>query len=140
MITPARLTILLFVFALLACEKNTENAAPENDHLIGSWFNPQNNDSIVTYERSGGLVENDYGFSFKEDYTFIERKNAGWCGTPPISYADYNGTWSKKDSIIEITVGYWGGISDYTWKMVSVDETTLRIIRIEEEYHMENLP
>ena len=140
MMTPARLILLLFAFTIIACEKNTENSAPSNDHLIGSWFNPQYNDSIVTYERSEGLVENDFGFSFNEDNTFIERKNAGWCGTPPISYADYDGTWTKKDSIIEINVGYWGGTSDYTWKMVLVDETTLKIIRQKEDYLMENLP
>ncbi len=139
MMAPARLSILLFVFVLLACEKNNENLAANPDQLIGSWFNPHYNDSIVTYERSEGLVENDYGFSINEDRTFIERKNAGWCGTPPISYADYDGTWSKNDSIIEISVGYWGGTSEYTWKMVSVDETTLIIIRVEEVYHMENL-
>ena len=139
MMTPARLIILLLVLSLIACEKNNESAAAITDHLIGSWFNPQYNDSIVTYGRSEGLVDNEYGFSFKDDKTFIERKNAGWCGTPPISYADFDGTWSKKDSIIEITVDYWGGTSDYTWKLVSVDETNLVIIRVEEEYHMENL-
>lgn len=139
MMTPARLIILLFAISIIACEKNNENLASGPDQLIGSWFNPQSNDSIVTYERSEGLVENDYGFSFNEDNTFIERKNAGWCGTPPISYADFDGTWTNKDSIIEINVDYWGGTADYTWKMVSVDETTLIVIRIEEEYNMENL-
>lgn len=137
--TPARLIILLLVLSLIACEKNNENSAPSKDHLIGSWFNPQYNDSIVTFDRAEGLVDNEYSFSLKEDKTFIERKNAGFCGTPPITYADYNGIWSENDSIIEITVDYWGGTSDYTWKLVSVDESTLIIIRVEEEYHMENL-
>ena len=139
MMTPARLIILLFAFSIIACEKNNENAAPANDHLIGSWFNPQYNDSNVTFERSEGLVENEYGFSFNEDDTFIERKNAGWCATPPISYADFDGIWTKNDSIIEITVEYWGGNAEYTWKIVSIDEATLKIIRLEEDYNMENL-
>jgi len=138
MMTSARLIILLFVISIIACEKNNENLAANPDQLIGSWFNPQYNDSIVTYERSEGLVENEYGFSFKEDKTFIERKNAGWCGTPPISYADFDGTWSKIDSIIEITVDYWGGTANYTWKIVSVDEATLKIILREEKYNLEN--
>jgi hypothetical protein len=137
--TLARLIILLSVLSLIACEKNNENSATTTDHLIGSWFNPRYNDSIVTYERSQGLVENDYGFSFKEDFTFVERKNAGFCGTPPISYADFEGTWSENDSIIKITVDFWGGISEYTWKLEFVNKTTLIIIRVEEEYHMENL-
>ena len=139
MMTPARLIILLFAFSIIACEKNNENEAAINDQLIGSWFNPQYNDSIVTFERSEGLINNEYGFTFDEDNTFIERKNVGWCGTPPISYADFDGTWTKNDSIIEITVGYWGGTSEYTWKMVSVDEASLNIIRLEEDYNLENL-
>ena len=136
--TPARLIILLFALSIIACEQNNENAAAPTDHLIGSWFNPQYNDSIVTYERSEGLAENDYSFSINEDKTFIERKNSGWCGTPPISYADFDGIWSKNDSIIEITVDYWGGTAEYTWKVLSIDELTLRIIRIEEIYNLEN--
>ncbi len=139
MITPSRLIILLFAFSIIACEKNIENTAPENDHLIGSWFNPRYNDSIATFERSEGLVDNEYGFSFNEDNTFIERKNAGWCATPPIFYADFEGTWTKKDSILDITVGYWGGTADYTWKIVLIDESTLKIIRLKEEYPLENL-
>jgi hypothetical protein len=140
MMTPARLIILLFAFSIIACEKNTENSAPSNDDLIGSWYNPQYNDSIATFQRSEGLVDNEYGVSFNEDNTFIERKNAGWCGTPPISYADFDGTWTRNDSTIEITVGYWGGTADYTWRIAAMDEITLKIIRLEEEYHMENLP
>ncbi len=136
--TPARLILLLFAHLIIACEQNNENAAATTDQLIGSWFNPQYNDSIVTYERSEGLVDNDYSFTFKEDKTFIERKNAGWCGTPPISYADFDGIWSKNDSIIEITVDYWGGTAEYTWKILSIDDLTLKIKRIEEIYNLEN--
>ena len=139
MMTQARLIILLFALSMIACEKSNENLAANPDQLVGSWFNPQHNDSIITFERSEGLVENEYCFSFNEDMTFIERKNAGGCGTPPISYADFDGTWTKNDSIIEITVDYWGGTADYTWKMVTIDETALKITRQQEDYHMENL-
>jgi hypothetical protein len=139
MITIARLTILLVFLALLACEENLDNHAPDNDHLIGSWFNPQHNDSIVTYQRSEGLVENEYGFSFNTDFSFVERKNAGWCGTPPISYADFDGTWSRNDSILEINVDFWGGTTDYTWKILSADEKSLIIVRIKEVYHHEEM-
>ena len=136
--TPARLIIFLFALILIACEQNNENAAANADQLIGSWYNPQYNDSIVTYERSEGLVDNDYSFSINEDKTFIERKNSGWCGTPPISYADFDGIWSNNDSIIEITVDYWGGTAEYTWKIISIDAATLKIFRLEEEYNLEN--
>jgi hypothetical protein len=136
--TPVRLIIFLFAFSIIACEKNNENAAVNADQLIGSWFNPQYNDSIVIYKRSEGLVDNEYSFTFKEDKSFLERKNSGWCGTPPISYADFDGIWSNNDSIVEITVDYWGGTAEYIWKVVSIDDFTLVIKRIEEIYNLEN--
>lgn len=76
MSSKSRLIILMFAFAIMACEKNNENNAASNDLLIGSWVNPQYNDSIVIYESSEGLVDNEYGFSFNEDKTFVERENA----------------------------------------------------------------
>jgi hypothetical protein len=132
MMIPPRWMIFLLACSLFACEKNIENTPGNDDLLIGSWFNPQYNDSIVIFERSEGLVDNDYSFSFHEDHTFIERKNAGWCGTPPISYADFNGTWTRNDSIVTITVGYWGGMAEYIWKIVVIDEAKLEIIILEQ--------
>ncbi len=137
MINSCRLILPLFALAIMACEKTPENAAAGDDFLIGSWFNPQYNDSIVIYERSNGLVDNDYGFTFNEDHTFIERKNAGWCATPPIYYADFDGIWTRKDSILEITVGYWGGTAEYWWKILTIDEAILKIERVEEIYYLE---
>ena len=131
----ARSIVLLIVISLLSCEDKPENPAAGHDLLIGTWFNPQYNDSIVTYEKSNGLVENEYSFSFQEDFTFIERKNTGWCGTPPISYADFEGTWTRNDSFVKITVGFWGGTVDYRWKILSLDESALKIERLEEAYH-----
>lgn len=66
---------------------------------------------------------------------FIERKNAGWCGTPPIAYADFNGSWAKNDSLIDITVDYWGGVANYHWKIISIDNNNLILCKLKEEYH-----
>jgi hypothetical protein len=137
MSNSARLIILLFALGLIACETKELNLAGNEDQMIGSWFNPQYTDSIVRYERSEGLVSNEYSFSFNEDHTFIERKNAGWCGTPPISYADFEGTWTLNDSVIEISVGFWGGTADYQWKILSLNNEVLKIKREEEIYHHE---
>jgi hypothetical protein len=137
MMIPQRWMIFLLACSLFACEKNNENTPGTDVLLIGSWFNPQYNDSIVIYERSKGLVDNEYGFSFNGDNSFIERKNAGWCGTPPISYADFDGTWTRNDSIVEITVGYWGGTAEYSWKILAVDGASLKLERLDEIYYLE---
>jgi hypothetical protein len=138
MMRPSRLIILISALVIIACEKNNEKPAINDDLLIGSWFNPQYNDSIVTYESSERLIDNEYSFSFNEDNSFIERKNAGWCGTPPITYADFDGTWTRNDSILEISVGYWGGMADYRWKILSLDEVNLKTQSLEEDYILED--
>ncbi len=127
--------ILTLLAGLSSCEVDNVKSLPEADYLIGSWVNPQATDSIICYERSESLNEQEYGFTFLSGNAFIERKNAGWCATPPIYYADFEGSWSRDESVLEIAVGYWGGMARYRWEIISVDNTTLKIIRAEQEYH-----
>jgi len=95
---------------------------------------PDYNDTLVTFERSHSLISNKYGLSIKTGSDLVERKNSGWCGTPPIHYADFDGSWMVHDSIIYISVGYWGGLAEYEWKIVSLNPDYLTIKRIEERY------
>jgi hypothetical protein len=84
------------------------------------------------------LVDNEYGIVFNSDGNILERKNAGWCGTPPLIYNDFNGTWEIKDPTIKIHVAYWGGMADYSWKIITIDNNELNIVPIESIYHPNN--
>jgi hypothetical protein len=126
---------LLFPILLISCEKEQELIIENSNELTGSWINQVVNDSVMEYSKAETLKDNDYGFEFKPNQVFIERKNAGWCGTPPIAYADFEGTWQRQDSILIITVDYWGGTADYKWEIISVDENSLKIYKVSEEYH-----
>ena len=103
------------------------------DSLIGYWTNPMYEDntegkSIINYERSNALLDDFGGIRFLEDGTLIERKNAGWCGTPPIAYADYSGKWQiLNDDEIKINVAYWGGVEHRIIKIINITESTLKI-------------
>lgn len=122
--------ILLFV----GCEEKIETEQ-NSDSFIGYWISPQKSDSLVTYSKSNDLVENNYGIAFHSDGTLIERKNSGWCATPPIAYSDFEGSWIKSDSIINIEVGYWGGLARYQWKLVEIRDDKLVVYKIKEEYN-----
>jgi hypothetical protein len=126
---------ILTTLVLLSCKKESEPLKNETGYLIGNWINAQYDDTLVIFERSDSIKKDDYGFTFKPDHTFIEHKNSGWCGTPPIEYADFNGTYLKNDSVITIRVGYWKGLADYKWKIISVDTNYLSIQKIAEVYH-----
>ena len=69
---------------------------------------------------------------------FTERKNSGWCGTPPVVYSDYDGIWSEHDSLISVSTGFWGGTVDYQWKIVALDKDYLSLYIVKQEYKHEN--
>ena len=110
---------------MLSCKKDDVKLTEKQFNIVGNWINPEYQDSLVILEKSNILKLNEYGISFKADSMLVERKNSGDCGTPPITYGDFNGTWSQKDSIILIHVGYWGGTAVYKWKIISVGNNKL---------------
>jgi hypothetical protein len=127
--------VFLFVcLLLLSCEQ--ESLKPEdlgkNEGIIGTWVEnldkARGGDGSVFMNRQEELQDNSYGFVIRGDGTFLERKNAGWCGTPPITYDDFEGNWvARSDSLLDITVGYWGGVMNYQIRIVSLGEESLRI-------------
>ena len=119
----------LAIIAIVACKKDGDQVIKGSDQLTGYWINQSGHDSIWTYERAARLKDNAYGFSFKDGQVFIERKNAGWCGTPPITYADFEGSWARNDSAITITVDYWGGEAEYLWEIISLNEEKLVVLK-----------
>jgi len=128
--------LILFPFLLLvSCNNDIE--INESDLLIGNWINPVVNDTIYIFERSLKLQEDAYGLTFDVSCKFTERTISGWCATPPVSYTDNEGEWSRNDSIISVSTIYWGGLVDYKWKVISVDKSILKIYKISQTYRTE---
>jgi hypothetical protein len=124
------LTIITLTLILFSCTKKEDEKDYSDSELLGTWNHSFYENDITVFTRGSEFIEGD-GIKFKADGTLIQRKNSGWCGTPPITYADYEGTWTKiSDTIIEIKAGYWGGtivsqldieyISPYTLKFITV--------------------
>jgi len=126
--------LLLSLFCLSSCENDNDLKSDEAELLIGHWISPVYIDTLVQYTRAEALNENDFGISFNPGNLLIERQNSGWCGTPPVSYANYNGTWSKNGDIIDISVDFWGGKANHQWKVIAIDEKTLTIYTVKSEY------
>ena len=122
--------ILISQALVMSCKKDEAKPADDHINIIGNWVNPDYQDSLIVLEKSVSLKLNEYGISFKADSTLLERKNSGDCGTPPIAYGDFNGTWSVKDSTILIHVGYWGGTAFYKWKIISATDEKLIVKRV----------
>ena len=131
----AKYLLLVCIFlALISCKENDFDSGENSEKLVGYWVNPTYQDSITILEKASKLSDNNYGIAFMSDGKLVERKNSGWCGTPPISYGDFNGTWEMKDPVISISVDYWGGKASYKWEIVSVTDDQLKVLVKEQKY------
>lgn len=125
-----KMIFLMAMVLLLSCEKELMemDALGANVGIVGTWVGEGYQGDTTLLKRAGKLSETNYGFTINEDGSFIERKNSGWCGTPPIAYANYDGRWEAvSDSLLNITVGYWGGMMTYQIRIVSLQGEDLAI-------------
>ena len=117
------ITILLIV-TLASCSVNEEVPVDTNNLLIGNWMNPIYNleNKTVTYERVANLKDEEYGISYKEGNVYIER-TSGWCGTPPLTFYNNEGTFTFENNIIKIENNSYPG--NLNWSVVSLTEEKL---------------
>ena len=126
----------IITFSLLViiagCSKESIQVDPDN-LMIGVWNYSDFIDNASVFTRSNDFIDSPC-FKFNGDGTMTERKNSGWCGTPPISYADYPGTWTLlNDTLIQISVGYWGGTINYKLDIESINSHILKASFIYED-------
>lgn len=131
--------IVLLATLTVSCKKFTDDPVKPKTHQAGAfegaYVSPIWYDSIVIYQRASAVKDNEYGITFKTNGVVVEHANSGDCGTPPIVYANYTGTWSQQGAIIKATIPYWGGTSDLTWEIVALTPTSLTVKSIPRVYH-----
>ena len=113
-----------------ACEEEEIPYIQKNDQLyIGYWEDSGFTDSTNIFKRKKDLAESTYAFAILADGTFLENKNSGWCGTPPINYARYEGSWLEvaRDTLL-ISTEFWGGNMTFNLIIKYVDEETMEVV------------
>lgn len=123
--------LLLLIITFIGCENDNESITiNESDKLIGNWVNPNYTESELKLERASSLKENEYGIAFLAESSCIER-SAGWCGTPPLTFFDFQGTWTKNGSIIIITIDNGiNGLEEIKWEIKILNDNHLIIERL----------
>jgi hypothetical protein len=118
------------ILILISCTDNPVNeSVPKN--LEGTWVYRSYENDVFTMEKSLGLENENSGLVILSNGNLIERKNVGWCGTPPVVYDNYQGSWkSLTDKTLNITVGYWGGTENYTMEIVSLTSSLLKFKKV----------
>jgi len=118
------INLLIIILLFSSCDNCTK---PISDNALFNVWVKYDNDSN-TFRSADKLEDNLYGFIIEQNGTFIERKNAGWCGTPPIYRENFDGTWKElSENLLEIIVDYWGGVDTFKIEILSVDESELKI-------------
>jgi hypothetical protein len=113
---------LLIVLIFCSCENNQEIIINADNLLIGTWVEPFYDEEKTTFTRNNDLPNNASGITFKQDGSFVER-SSGWCGTPPLSYSDYIGSFEIDETLVKITTEFYPG--NYQWKIISLTEKEL---------------
>lgn len=127
--TVFRVTFIFVIITIVACNNNDDIYINKNDKLLGTWINPVYVETTTTFDRARELKEDGYGVSFLSNQKFIER-HSGWCGTPPLSFSNFEGNWEQSNSIVEITLDNGIiGMNSFSWKIISVNDTTLIVER-----------
>jgi len=122
---------ILAISIFCSCSKNEISIDPDN-LLIGVWNYSEYTDNAMVFKRSQEFKDINC-YRFNTDGTLTERKNSGWCGTPPVSYADYQGSWTMlNDTLIRINVGYWGGTMTYKLDVEFLDANSLKVVSLPE--------
>lgn len=115
------LLLLPLIVCLMSCEENSELNTLE-ELIPGEWIRAGNQDTLIVMTKVNRLPGNEYGIIFLENGGLKEVKNVGWCGTPPITYGEFEGSWEvSPDSILLIGSKYWGGDMSMSWKIVKID-------------------
>ncbi len=124
-----RITLITFIiiFGMVSCQEEAGLDSTDIESLlIGSWSHSEYNDTTLTLKRVNRLPEDEYGITFLADGELREWKNAGWCGTPPITYGNFEGYWEiTADSAVEVQTNYWGGEMIMKWHILEINQGIL---------------
>ena len=129
--TLLKTVLFLLLVTTIACEDNNETIPiNESNKLLGHWINPVYTGSELQLSRASSLKTDQYGLSFIEKTQCVER-SSGWCGTPPLSFMDFKGTWTRTDSVLIITIDNGlSGTQNIKWVIKTLDKKILIMERI----------
>ncbi|MDO9511767.1 MAG: hypothetical protein Q7J34_08405 [Bacteroidales bacterium] len=118
--------VLLTILSFNSCKKESYTPGFE-ERLKGHYINPQYSDQKILFEKSHKLKEKVYGISLLDNHQCVERRNIGFCGTPPVVFDDYHGEWTLADSVLSLRLESLEGIQNFHWKILLLDNKHLLV-------------
>jgi hypothetical protein len=126
------LGILIFQFSI-AFKKNEK--LPLKQAVEGIWVRTHYASGTYEFTRSKKLLKQNPGLQFEKAGKMVSRSNASFCGTPPITFRNYDGVYSinPSDSTLHTIYEFWGGKIDQTFKIKFIGSSEMVLESIERE-------
>lgn len=114
---------------------SSDPVSPGQLSFEGAWglesIEPES--GIRVYAKLGELSGNQDGYQFEQDGSLLVR-NAGWCGTPPLTYSNFEGSWLEEEyNCLVLEYPHWEEAQNFRMEILSVlgDEMRCRVGVIE---------
>lgn len=118
---------LLFLIGLTSLSSNNE----ETNKLVGVWVYSKYDNQISEFVKKQDFEKDQPGIQFEAGGKLVKRQNVGWCGTPPITYGNYDGHWKiNPDSSLTVKYDYWGGKIEENWEILFLSHRELNVKRL----------
>jgi hypothetical protein len=123
------LSISLMVLIMVGLSSSiTYNS--KKDNLMAIWVYKSYKDGIMSFVSSKKFKRKKPGIEFKNTEQIVKRQNVSWCGTAPIKYGNFNGTYEfTSDSTLTIKYDFWEKKSEQDWQIIKLTDKRL-IIKI----------
>lgn len=138
------ITLIVFV-SIFSCESN-ETLVDQDNLLIGSWVEPVYEGETITFKKGTSLPNEAYGFSFRKEQNsnFVTERTSGFCGTPPLTFFDRQGTWEStggKLKIYDINIPAVIGATPILWynyQIVALNESKLVLKHVQSDQELDH--
>jgi hypothetical protein len=100
----------LVIFNILIITLMTSFIIPKRvniKNLMGIWVENDYNNGRIIYSKQNSFDVSKSGIEFRLGGKIVRRMSIGFCGTPPLTYKNFNGKWKlESDSTILINYKY----------------------------------
>lgn len=122
-------TVMLgMALTLAACTSTSEPDPGAESHgsLVGVWvFEDETDDGAKVYTRAAALSGERSGYEFGL-HGGLKVRTAGWCGTPPLTWANLDGLWDEVDpGLLKIRHAWRGAPRQFELEIISVSARRL---------------
>ena len=116
--------LICLTISFLSCQDD-EMAGGE---LIGTWVVDENTSEGIVYKKSRSFNDN-FGFQFMSNGELIQNTYSGWCGTPPVTLAEVDGTWTRDGDLLITTVEFFWTTAESRYFIEKLTNRQLILVR-----------